>query len=198
MADNEGAHQIGEAINGLLRETIAEPLAKFRALPEGPQKNRKRASWGVGLLAAGIYVAKYKTRYFYPATPDLLVKSYLDDLNRPLASSWPSYAWGAVMLFGLLWVVVGLLGSRAPRDIMGAFWALVRIGVAGGALWYPAYLGDRSYDWWLQGLYITVLASSLMALLLCVRGTGPGAVRLIQEQIARQARTFRIGRRRSF
>jgi hypothetical protein len=101
------------------------------------------------------------------------------------------------MLLGLLWLMVGLKGSRAPRDTMMAVWAALRVGAFAAALWcYPGV--DPQGDWLVQGVIITLLASSLMSLYLAMRGTGGGAVQLVQQQIARQTKIFRVGRKRKF
>lgn len=180
---------------------IAEPLAQMAAehLNAPPQRrNQNRAEWGAGLLAGGAYVA-WTAAVGKHASLSGLVAFYIRSLQEPIDASWPFYAWGAVMLFALLWVVVGVRGSRGPRDTMMAFWALFRIVLAVVALsrgWY--FDGYPVVNWFLMGIYIMVVSSSAMLLYLALRGTGRGAVQLVQQQIARQSRIFRIGRRRSF
>jgi hypothetical protein len=190
MSDgHEGVRQFSQAIS----QGIAEHV---NATPQ--RKNQNRAEWGTGLLAGNAYVAHTFLLVEYTSLAEA-VRVYFGVLHEPLATSWPFYAWGGVMLFGLLWVVVGVRGSRAPREIMMAFWALFRIALAGAALWYGWYLVDYPVvNWFLEGIYIMILSSSAMLLYICLRGTGRGAVRLIQQQIVWQARIFRIGRQRSF
>ena len=197
MPEDRIGRQLGEIINQTVNDTVGEPIRKYQALPEGVDKNRKRAIWGTGLLVAGVYLIHAMQVNTGNSLPEL-ARFFVRGTQLPLPASLIFYGFAAVMLFGLLWVWVGLRGSRGPRHIMMAFWALVRIGLAGAALWYGWYLNDPDLDPWLQGFYVIVLAASLMALYLATRGTGTGAVRLIQQQIVRQARIFRIGRRRSF
>jgi hypothetical protein len=197
MSGNEASRLLGEAGQQLIKDTIADPIAKFRALPEGPEKARKRVSWGAGLLSAGAYIA-YTTWWSNYAGMSGLVRHYTRALHAPLVDSWTVYGWSAAMLFGLLWVVVGVRGARGPRHVMGTFWALARVGVAGWALYDRWYVDDRSIDPWLQGGYVTLLGSSSMLFFVCARGSGQRAVRLVQQQIAQQMKTFRVGRPRSF
>ncbi|MBV9825334.1 MAG: hypothetical protein JO001_06635 [Alphaproteobacteria bacterium] len=180
-----------------MSQAISDGIAQHINAP--PQrKNQNRAEWGAGLLAGGAYVAWTAARVEH-AGPIALVQFYIRSLQQSFDASWPFYAWGAVMLFALLWVVVGVRGSRAPRDIMMAFWALFRIVFAGVALWCGWYFdGYPLVNWCLMGIYIMVASSSAMLLYLTLRGTGSGAVQLVQRQIARQSRIFRIGRRRVF
>jgi hypothetical protein len=189
----------GDGYDGLrqMSQAIGDEIAQHVNAP--PQrKNQNRAEWGVGLLAGGAYIA-WTAALAEHAGPVALAQFYIRSLQGPLDASWPFYAWSAVMLFALLWVVVGVRGSRAPRDIMMAFWALFRIGLAGAALWYGWYFdGYPVVNWFLMGIYIMVVSSSAMLLYLALRGTGRGAVQIIQQQIARQARIFRVGRPRSF
>jgi hypothetical protein len=86
-----------------------------------------------------------------------------------------------VILFGLLWVMVGVRGSRGPRDTMVAFWSVAWVAGSGAALWYGWYLDDYPVvNWFLKGIYLMLVTSSVMSLYLSLRGTGTGAVRLIQ------------------
>jgi hypothetical protein len=190
MSDGHQAlREFSQTINqGIVEHLNSPPLIK----------NRNRAMWGAGLLAGGAYVAwtfmLLEGGGFWRAE-----HIYLTQLHRPLEDSWQYYAWGGVMVFGLLWVTVGLRGSRAPRDIMMAFWALAWVAGSGAALWYRWFPDDWPVvGWLLIGAYLMILASSVMQLYLAMRGTGPGAMRLIQQQIARQAKVFRLGRKRSF
>ena len=103
------------------------------------------------------------------------------------------------MLFGLLWVVIRVRGSRAPRQIMTAFWALAWTIAGSFALWNGWYLdGEPSVNWYLKGLYLMIAAGAAMLFWLAIRGTGPGAARLIQRQIISQVRVFRLGRQSDF
>lgn len=181
----------------ILAEPLGQAMAEHANAPP-LRKNQNRAEWGAGLLAGGIYVAH---SFLLDAHVGLVegVPIYLHTLHASLDNSWPFFTWGAVMLFALLWITVGVRGSRAPRDIMLAFWALFRIVLAGVALWRGWYFdGYPAVNWFLMGIYIMVAGSSAMLLYICLRGTGRGAVRLVQQQIARQAKTYRLGRRRSF
>jgi hypothetical protein len=49
-----------------------------------------------------------------------------------------------------------------------------------------------------KGIYIMVASASVTLLYLALRRTGRGEVQLVQQQIARQSRMFRVGRRRTF
>jgi hypothetical protein len=100
----------------------------------------------------------------------------------------------------LLWITVGVRGLRGqPRDIMGAFWAIAWIVVAGLALLNGWYLDDMPFvNWLLQGFYIMAVASSVMSLYLALRGQGTGAVQAVQAHIWSQIKSFRVGRRRNF
>jgi len=161
-------------------------------------RNQNRAVWGSALLAGCIYFAWSVQQSFRASWADL-VRIYFGALHEPIETTWAFYAWGGGMLFGLLWVTVGLRGSRGPRDIMGAFWSLAWLALFASALWYGWYVdGYPGVNWWLKGFYIAFCTMAAMHLFLCVRGPGRGAVRLVQQQIAQQAKTFRLGRRRSF
>jgi Zn-dependent protease len=185
----DGVRQMSQAISQGIAEHVNAPPQR---------KNQNRAEWGTGLLAGGAYVAHTFVLVEHASLAEA-VRFYFRALHEPLATSWPFYAWGGAMLFALLWVVVGVHGSRAPREIMMAFWALFRIALAGVALWGGWYFdGYPVVNWFLEGIYIMVVSSSAMLLYICLRGTGRGAVRLVQQQIAQQAKTFRLGRRRSF
>ena len=103
------------------------------------------------------------------------------------------------MLFGLLWVVVGVRNSRAPRQVMTAFWALAWAIFGGAALWNDWYFdGWPEVDWFLKGIYLMIVTGALMLFWLAVRGQGRGAAHLVAGWIATQARVFRLGRRRTF
>ena len=82
-----------------------------------------------------------------------------------------------------------------------AFWALFRIALAGAALWRGWYLDDYPVvNWFLEGIYIMVVSSSVMLLYIFLRGTGGGAAQVVQKWGISGLRSgsFRIGRRRSF
>ena len=191
----DGLRGMSQAINEGINETVVRPITKHLAAPP-VEKNRNRAVWGTRLVVSGVCLAyAVWTETSYSLTD--LARFYFRGLHAPIETSWPLYAWGAAMLLGLLWLSVGLKGSRAPRDTMMAFWALLRVVVFAGVLWwYPAT--DPQGDRLIRGVIITLLASSLMSLYLALRGTGSGAVQLVQQQIVRQSRIFRLGRRRSF
>jgi len=189
MSDRlEGVRQISQAVSGGIAEHINAPPLR---------KNQNRANWGAGLLAGGVYLA-----YSYVQGINLkeAIDGYLGALRRPFDDSWPFYAWGAAILFSLLWIMVGVRGTRGqPRDIMVAFWSLVWIAGAGAALWFGWYLDDFPVvNWFLKGGYIMAIASSLLSLFLALRGPGTGAAHAVRTHIFSQARFFRIGRRRTF
>jgi FtsH-binding integral membrane protein len=191
----DGLRGMSQAINEGINETVVRPVAKHLAAPP-VEKNRNRAIWGTRLVVACLclaYGAWIETGYSVTS----LARSYWRMLHAAPEDSWPVYGWTAAMLLGLLWLSVGVKGSRGPRDVMMAFWAMLRVAIFAGALWwYPAI--DPKSDWLIQGVVVTLLASSLMSLYLALRGTGTGAVRLIQQQILRQAKRFRLGRQRKF
>lgn len=185
----EGVRQLSQTISGGIAEHLNAPPQK---------KNLNRASWGTGLLAGGIYLA---CSYVQGLTVTEAVQGYINVLHQPFDDSWPFYAWGAVMLFSLLWIAVGMSGTRGyPRDIMAAFWSLVWIAVTGAALWLGWYVDDSpALNWFLKGGYIMALASSVMCLFLALRGPGNrGAAQAVRTHIFSQMRWFRIGRRRRF
>lgn len=189
MSDgHEGVRQASQVISQAIGDHINAPPLR---------QNLNRAEWGAGLVAGGAYVG-----YSYVQGVSLAeaVQGYIGVLHRPFDESWPFYAWGAAVLLGLLWVAVGVRGTRGlPRDTMIAFWALFRIGLAVAALWYGWYLDDYPVmNWFLKGIYIMVLSSSVMLLYLCLRGPGRGAAHAVQTHISSTARFFRLGRRRSF
>ena len=179
---------------------IAQPIGEemsqhLNATPLRQSQNR--AVWGTALLTAGAYAAwtlLIKHSGFWESE-----RFYLRSLHQPWEDSWPYYLWGGAMLFGLLWVVVGVRGSRAPRQIMTGVWAAAWTAAGCAALWYGWYIDDYPVaNWLLKGLYLMIVTGAAMLCWLAMRGTGPGAVRLIQRQIVRQAVVFRVGRRRSF
>lgn len=185
-----------QALRELSQSISQEIGAHINAPPQ--RRNQNRAEWGAGWLAAGIYAA-WPFVWRNRTSPAELVQFYIRALHRPLDDSWPFYAWGAVMLFAMLWVAVGVRGSRGARDIMVAFWALFRIALAGVALWSGWYIdGYPVVNWFLKGFYIWVAGSSAMLLFVAMRGPGRGAVPLVQRHISQQTRTFRVGRRRTF
>jgi hypothetical protein len=51
MSEHEGSRLLGQTMHQAINDTI-EPLAMYRALPEGPEKNRKRASWSMAFPSA--------------------------------------------------------------------------------------------------------------------------------------------------
>lgn len=193
----DGLRQMSQAVNQAINDTVGDPIRRYHALPEGVDKNRKRAVWGTGLLAGGGYVVRL-VQVNTGDSPGDLVHFFIQGARAPVPTCLAFYGFAATMLFGLLWVVVGVRGSRGPRHVMMAFWALARIGLGGAALWYGLYANDSDIDPWLRGLYVVVLASGLMALFVALRGPGRGAVPLVQRHIVQQTRAFRIGRRRSF
>jgi Ni,Fe-hydrogenase I cytochrome b subunit len=178
---------------------IAEPIGQEMAqhLNAPPlRRNQNRAVWGTLLIAGGTYVGY---SYVQGISLDEAVHGYIGVLHRPFDESWPFYAWGAAMLFGLLWVVVGVRGSRGPRDTMATFWSLAWLAGASAALWNGWYTADYpGLNWFLRGGYIMAIAGALMMFFLVVRGSGRGAAHSVQTHISTTARFFRIGRRRSF
>jgi hypothetical protein len=187
-----------KGILSAIAQPIGEEIAQHLNAPP-LRKNQNRAVWGTMFLTFGVYVGYSFYLIGRAASLPELVRGYFRALHAPLDDSWAFYAWGAVMLFSLLWIAVGLRGSRGPRDIMGAFWAFVWLAVFAAALWYGWYLDDSPLvDWFLKGFYIAFVAMAAMHVFLCVRGPGRGAAHLVQQQIAQQSRRFRIGRRRSF
>jgi hypothetical protein len=162
------------------------------------QQNQERAVWGTMLLTASVYWANGFLAAKHLDFRDG-VDFYWRALHAPREDSWPYYLWGGLMLFGLLWVWVGMRGSRAPRQIMTAFWSAAFAAAAGYALWDGWYLDDYpTVNWYLRGFYQAVVAGAAMSFWLAVRGTGPGAMRLIRRQIATQVTVFRLGRSRKF
>ncbi|MGH6845929.1 MAG: hypothetical protein ACREC0_00395 [Methylocella sp.] len=83
---------------------------------------------------------------------------------------------------------------------MLAFWALIPVAVYGGLLWWGAY---PPRDWLLtnyvlQGIYIAGVVGSLVRFWLAARGTGGGAVKMVERQMQRQSVKWRAGARRQF
>jgi hypothetical protein len=179
---------------------FTDEIARHLALPP-LQRNRSRAMWGAFFLAGTLYVADR-----FKAT----VGGSIVDLVRMLARLpgttadvwWPFAAWGACAALGLLWLVVGVRGYRgAPRDIMAALWAAVIGGFFAAALWYGWYLPAEwaGLNFLLGGLYWAMLAAELVSFWLTARGPHSGnALKLVTQQIQRQAVTWRTGKRRQF
>jgi clan AA aspartic protease (TIGR02281 family) len=124
----------------------------------------------------GIYVADSQLGYwrvsFWRAR-----HLYVYALHMPWGDSWPYYVWTGTMLLGLLWVVIGVRRSRAPRKPMTACWALAWAILGGAALWNQWYIDDwLVVNWFLTGLYLMTLTGALMLFWLAVRGIGSGAV----------------------
>ena len=173
--------------HGLL-SAIAEPIGQeiarhFQAPPL--HRNQNRAFWGTGLLAFGGYFG----HAFYLADrahslPEV-VGDYVRLLHAPFGISWPFYAWGAAMPFGLLWVTIGVRGARGPREIMGAFWSAAWAGLLGVALWFGWYPDDIPVlSWWLKGFYIAAFSAALMHFFLSARGLPGNARRMVEADIA--------------
>ena len=190
MSDGfDGVRQISQAISGGIAEHLNAPPQK---------KNLNRASWGAGLLAGGAYLA---FSYVHGLPLAAAMQGYISVLRRPFDESWPFYAWGTVMLFSVLWIMVGMRGTRGqPRDTMAAFWSMIWIAVAGAGLWLGWYFDDYPVvNWFLKGGYIMAIASSVMCLFLALRGPGTaGAASAVRSHIFSQMRIFRIGRTRRF
>ena len=180
---------------------IAQPIGEemnrhFNAPPL--RQNQDRAVWGTAILTGGAYLANAflldERAGFWRG-----MHIYFHMLGAIWADSWPYYVWTGAMLFGLLWVYVGIRNSRAPRQIMTGFWGAAWAALGCAGLWYGWYIDDYpTVNWFLKGIYLMIATGAGMLFWLAMRGTGPGAMRLIQQQIARQAKVFRLGRRRSF
>jgi hypothetical protein len=194
---DETSMQEPKGIFSAIAQPIGEEMVQHLNAPPLRQ-NQDRAVWGIALLTGGAYVA-YTFMVIERAGFWEAERLYLRALHAPWENCWPFYLWGGAMLFGLLWVMVGVRGSRAPRQIMTGFWAMAWTVFGGAALWYGWYIDEYPVvNWFLKGLYLMIVTGAAMLCWLAMRGTGPGAVRLIQQQIARQAKVFRLGRKRSF
>jgi hypothetical protein len=208
MPNNELGQAAGQLIGGTITDTIglasrtvgmaSQRIAKFHSLPP-IQKERKRASYGIGLLAGGLYVFHTVQESHYASIGDM-VHLYIRGLQERPEFAAPYFGWTFMIALGIAWTVVGLLGSRGPRDVMSAYWALFLIAFLGAMLafeWYPLEIlvGVR---WFLKGIYLMALAASMTGLYLSLRGPGPGAARAVDRWIASHSKTFRRGRKRSF
>lgn len=183
MSD-DGMRQLGEAIATHIN---APPL----------RKNQERAIWGTWLLAAGVY----DTHDFIARYDIDIARTGAAFVRDPQATAavlggW-FIAWCALMLFGCLWIVVGVRNARAPREGMAAFWSIVFAGVMSAALWRGWYLDDiPAVNWYLGGFYIASLAASLMALFVFMRGAGGAARQTVQRHIGQNEVVWRSDRRR--
>jgi hypothetical protein len=208
MPNNELGQAVGQAIGGTITDTVglasrtvgmaSRRIAKFQSLPP-IQKERKRASYGIGLLTGGIYVFHTVQESRYASLSDM-VYFYIEGLQKRPEYAVFYFGWTFMVLLGIAWTVVGLHGSRGPRDIMGAYWAVSLIAFLAAMLafeWYPLEI-MAGLRWFLKGIYLMALASAVTGLYLSLRGPGPGAARAVDRWIASHAKTFRPGRKRTF
>lgn len=181
---------------------VADPLAQAmvdHANAPPVRKNQNRAIFGTWLLVAGGYLGHGVIAARNVDVGASAMQFAVHPITFSTELDWPVVAWGAVMLFALLLLAVGLRNARAPRDIMPIFWDLVWTGGFVAALYRGWYLDDRpAANFFLKGFYIASLAALLMSLFLSLRGPGRRASSLVEDQIERQSRPWRVGRRRQF
>jgi hypothetical protein len=175
MTDNS-LREVGDAIARAVREHVnAPPLVQ----------NRNRAVYGTWLIAAGVYaVGDFIARYDIDVRK--LVAAFANDPQRTASDvGTPFVIWCAMILFGCLWVVVGLPNSRGRREAMGIFWWACSVLTFAYALARNAYLdGLPTANWYLKGFYIATLCSSLMGLFVFGRGPGGSALDQMTRVIA--------------
>ena len=194
MPENELGAALGHAVSGTVNDTVGlvrGRVAKYQSLPL-LEKNRKRASYGTGMLTACYYIYLAMPDFHYGTIRER-VTLYIAELYKPFGIGALYYAWGVMLVVGAVWLVVGLLGSRGPRDMMAIFWALTRTIVFASALWFGWFLGDLlpGSDWLLQGIYIAGLTSSSMLLFVNLIGPGGRAARIIARLRQRRAAGMR-------
>jgi hypothetical protein len=152
MPDNELGAALGQAVGGTVNDAVGlvrGRVAKYQSLPQ-LEKNRQRASYGTGMLTACYYIYLAQPSFHYGSLRER-IGLYIAELYKPFGIGVLYYAWGVVLVVGLVWLVVGLLGSRGPRDMMAIFWALVRTSVFASALWFGWFLGFLpEVDWLLR------------------------------------------------
>ncbi len=144
----------------MLVRPVTDSIREHAALPP-LQKNIKRAASGTTMVSFCAYLALGTAGAWDKLPPLFLV------------------GWAACTGFGLLWIAVGVHGSRGTVDIMGAFWAVVA-GVGFGCLlvwrvYLPAdwgvWGGSNSLGGFLlRGMYLSAMASSAMRCWCNLRG----------------------------
>lgn len=177
---------------------IAEAVGEHLAAPPLAQ-NQTRAAWGTGMLVACAYAA-YGSLNGSATLLGVLIHEFI---KQPVVTAealgWPFYIWAVCVVVGTMWVLVGFPRARTAREPAAAFWAVCWVAGFVFALVWGAYLGDPTTDWYLRGFYLTFLSVSLVDLYLALSGPRSGsAAKLIEQQIARQSKPWRIGRKRSF
>jgi hypothetical protein len=148
------------------------------------------------LIAAGVYaVHDFIARYDIDVRK--LVAGFADDPQRTASDvGTPFLVWCGMIVFGCLWVTVGLPNSRGRRDVMEIFWQLCVAGGCAYALASNAYLdGVPTANWYLKLVYISTLCSSLMALFIFARGPGGAAMRRMATIIAERNAPMMAARR---
>ena len=178
-------HNFGSEFGQVIASTINDHMH----LPPR-QKNVHRAVMGTVLLAGCAYSAWWSNAFIGLPAPSILAAFIRSPSGAPSWVWWPVMIWIGAALLGAIWVVVGVANSRGPRETMDIFWSGVRLCVAGALLVFGAYLPR---DWnmplinlALQGFYLCWLASSMVEMLLLLRGPPP---RMLQAQTHGQART---------
>lgn len=186
-----GIKDIGDDFN--------QRIDRFAALPPF-KKNLVRASRGAGLIAFCAYVVFSLNQA--GVSSEKMVSGFVHAWSAPPETMIPVATWTAMLGFGGLSLVVGIQGARGPRDIMGAFWSAVYfLTCCALARWWSIYFPA---DWVfanfiLKGLYFAGVVGSAVRFWLCVRGLNSGnALKLVKQQIQRQAVTWRTGSRRQF
>lgn len=165
-----------------LGRAISAPFERHAAASPY-QKNVNRATWGAGLLSWCIY-------------PVAMAGGVGGADELPL---WFLAAYGGAVLLALLWLGVGLAGTRGARDLMLAVWSAVIASGCAALLFYAVYP-----DWGplaaflIKGSYFGLLASSAVRCWVGLGLAGGSARRMVTRHIGQHAPLFRPARRRRF
>lgn len=163
----------------------AELINRHLAAPPHEQ-NLSRAGAGAALLVACGYVA-YWSRVFLGADFGTVIAAAI---RAPGNAPFGLYVWTACLVLGLVWLKVGLSGVLPPRNIMVTFWSAVCVALFTWAAlsWYLPRAWGR--DWVpyvnlvLRGIYLSLLAESVVHFLLSLRGRSGDARKVVEQQIA--------------
>jgi hypothetical protein len=182
MSDHDIAAMLGRSVGEVIAQHDAKP-PRF--------KNIARAYMGVWLLTACSYTA-WGSKAFTGLTAGNLIAAFIHAPARVSTDIWsPLAVWAVALLLGALWLVVGVAGSRGPREVMQIFWALVRLALVVALLWFEIYLprGWPLTNLVLRGLYLSFLSASTLELVLLLPGAGGGSRK---SNVHGQARTATV------
>ncbi len=152
-------------------------------------KNIARAYMGAGLLTACSYTAWWSQAFTGRAAGNLVAAFIRSPTQAPTNIWLPIAIWVAAAALGVLWFVVGVAGSRGPRDVMMIVWALVRLVIVAALLRFDVL----PHAWplctlVLRGVYLSFLAAYAVEFMLLLPGAGGGPRGSNVHGQARQAR----------